>query len=174
MKSEIATGLHPEVIRVLKTDTCPSLSGKSKLTYHIGCKADEQIQLRVHGNTGKGYFSKEWVAFSSISQALSRVPKDKAITSTSFKGVFQGKSVNSAGFLLAVLKNEALIRPLKDKRRCYELLDATDFISEVKALMGSSTGTVAKKPAATPQKATKPARSPAIQKQPASTKAQKA
>ena len=117
MKSEITTGLHPDVIRGLNAGTSASPSGKAKLTNHIGFKADEQIQLRVHGNTGKGYFSKEWVAFSSISQALSRVPKDKAITSTSFKGVFQGKSVNSAGFLLGVLKNEALIRPLKDKRR---------------------------------------------------------
>lgn len=164
-------------IRVLRTDTCPSLSGKSKLTYHIGCNPEQQIQFRVHANTGKGYFSKEWVAFNSISQVLSRVPKDKAITSASFKGIFQGKSVNSAGFLLAVLKNEALIRPLKDMRRCYELLDATDFIAEVNALMESPAGSTAKavkKTTATAQKATKPADSAAIQKQPRKAKAQKA
>ena len=36
-------------IRILKTATCPSLSGQSKLTYNIACNLDSQIQFRVSG-----------------------------------------------------------------------------------------------------------------------------
>lgn len=160
MKSEIVTVPGPDNIRVLKTATCPSLSGKSKLTYHVGW--DSEIQLRVHANSAKGFFSREWVSLRNVSQALGKIPKDQAITSASFSSLFQGRSVNTPGFLLAALKSEGLVRPSKDKRRCYELCDATDFIAEVQALMGSPAGAsatskpkhiaAAKKPAAGIQK----------------------
>ena len=44
-------------MRVLSTGTCDTLSGSSKLTYHIGCMPDGEIYLRVHSNTGGGFFS---------------------------------------------------------------------------------------------------------------------
>ena len=59
---------------IVKVDSCPSLTGKSTLTYHIGCNADE-IQIRVHANTGGGYFSKEWIAFSVIQETLAKQSK---------------------------------------------------------------------------------------------------
>lgn len=34
-------------VRIVKVCTCPSLSGRSELTYHIGC-VGEAIQLRVY------------------------------------------------------------------------------------------------------------------------------
>lgn len=36
-----------ESIRILKKANCPTLSGKSKLTYHIGCTADSEIYLSI-------------------------------------------------------------------------------------------------------------------------------
>jgi hypothetical protein len=174
MKSEIVTNPNPDTTRVLKTATCPSLSGKSKLTYQVGCKVDGQIQLQVQSNTGKGYFSKEWVALNSISVLLSKVPAGKFITSASFKSLFKGKSVNTAGFLTAVMRHEGLIRPMKDKRRCYELLDAADFIAEVNALMESSVGAGGTAKPKPEKKATATVQKTAIQKQPGKTKAQKA
>lgn len=174
MKSEIVTNPNPDTMRVLKTATCPSLSGKSKLTYQLGCKFDGQIQLQVQNNTGKGYFSKEWVALNSISVLLGKIPVGKPITSASFKSLFRGKSVNTAGFLTAVLKHEGLIRPMKDKRRCYELLDAADFIAEVNALMESPVGAAGTAKPKPEKKPTAPVQKAAIQKQPGKTKAQKA
>ena len=53
-------------LRILKTGNCPSLSGKSKLTYHIGCTSEFEIQFRVFSNTGSGFFSNEWVSLNSI------------------------------------------------------------------------------------------------------------
>ena len=41
-------------IRILRTDTCPSLSGRSELTYEFGLQ-DKTILFHIAGN---GYLSK--------------------------------------------------------------------------------------------------------------------
>ena len=41
----------PEV-RVLTMATCSSTSGKSKLTYEIGCTPDNEVHIRIASNTG--------------------------------------------------------------------------------------------------------------------------
>ena len=61
----------PEV-RVLKTATCASTSGKSKLTYEVGCTPDSEVHVRITANTGSGAISKNWVAFRAIREVLAR------------------------------------------------------------------------------------------------------
>lgn len=80
--------------RILKEGTCPSLSGRSLLTYHIGCTDDSAIHIRVHHNTGQGYFSREWISFASIGEVLGT---GTGLTADTFRATFQGKSVNTAG-----------------------------------------------------------------------------
>ena len=46
-------------IKILKTDTCPSISGKSTLKYQIGADADDAIHLRITGSSGGGFFSND-------------------------------------------------------------------------------------------------------------------
>ena len=123
----------PAPIRILKIGTCPSLSGKSELTYHVGCKAAAEVQLRAYANTGGGYFNKEWTPLAIVQQLLAKVPGDKAITSFVLHPLFQGRSVNTAAFLFAALKAEGLVQPGKDKG--YQCTDATAFFTEVKALI---------------------------------------
>jgi hypothetical protein len=41
--------------------------------------------------------------------------------------LFQGRSMNSPAFLLAVLKAEGLVKPLGDKKRGYERVDSAEF-----------------------------------------------
>ena len=53
-------------MRILKVDSGPSLSGKSMLTYQVGVDEQGQIHIRILGNTGRGYFSKDWVAHQAI------------------------------------------------------------------------------------------------------------
>ena len=50
-------------VRVLKSGTCPSLSGKSKLGYEVGCGLTSDLYVRVCKNSGTGFFSKDWVAW---------------------------------------------------------------------------------------------------------------
>ena len=61
------------------------MSGSSQLTYHIGCMPDGEIYLRVHGNTGGGFFSQEWISLRDIHRALEKRPEGKPITSILLK-----------------------------------------------------------------------------------------
>lgn len=113
-------------MRILKIDNCPTLSGKSSLTYHLGVTAKSDIHIRVFANTGGGYFSQEWIAWKAIQTALKKLPADKSLTSMALIPLFKGKSANTPGFLLAVLRNEGLVEG-----------DAKPFLDRIDALVAS-------------------------------------
>ena len=94
-------------MKILKTGECQSLSGKSTLTYQIGLKGDE-IHIALTGNTGKGIFNKDWFDIEKIYSLLAS--QNKPITSGSLHGLFEGRSSNSAGFILAVLLKEGILK----------------------------------------------------------------
>ena len=71
----------------------------------------------------------------------------KPITFGTLLPIFKGQSVNTAGFLLAVLKHEGLVRPIAESPRCYERADARTFFAEVKALIGPAAKTAKAKAA---------------------------
>ena len=128
----------PEVeMRILKIATCPSMSGKSKLTYNIGISPDSEIQFRIFGNSAAGAFNQDWVSLSAIRQAIAKAPGEKEITSFLLFPLYQGKSVNTPSFLLAVLKNEGLVQPSTTKRRRHEWVDETRFVAEMQAWAAS-------------------------------------
>ena len=121
-------------LRILRIATCGSLSGRSTLTYHIGViEANSEIQLRLFANTAKGYFCKDWVSMALIDLLLSEA---KSFSSGDVKRLFfQGKSVNSGGFVLAALRHEGLIRTSEGSLRSYERLDPTAWHEEIAALI---------------------------------------
>lgn len=137
-------------IRILKAGICPSVSGKSKLTYHFGCDADSQVFLRVHANSSSGYFSREWIGMAAIQQVFANVPADKGITSFLLHSLFEGKSQNNAGFLFAVLVAEGLVQPSPDKQRSYQCTDGKQFAAEVSALIASGASLKVDEPVAKP------------------------
>lgn len=136
-ETESDTEIGPDV-RILKTAPCPSLSGKSKLTYNIGCNTAGEIQFQVAGNDGGGYWNADWVSQSSIQAVLDKQPKGKGITSATFRAIYPSKSTNSPGFLAAVLLHCGLLQPSKDKARCYEMRDPKAFIEGVNELLESA------------------------------------
>jgi len=123
-------------IRVLKTATCQSLSGKTTLTCEIGVDGAE-ILARVTRSSGSGTFSKDWVALSRIHAALEKNGA-RPITLATLGPLFRGLSANTAGFLLAVLKHEGLVRAREDQARAYERLDGKAFFAEVAKLTGAA------------------------------------
>ena len=136
MQTSKLINLDPS-IRILKVATCPSLSGKSTLTYHIGCNSESDIQFRIVNNTGGGFFSKEWLSLNAIFQAFDKKAVDKPIISLLLYPLFQGKSLNTPAFLLAVLKQEGLVSPLEDHPKHYERLPSEAFMAEIEKLIQS-------------------------------------
>lgn len=100
--------------RILKKGTCPALSGKSTLTYHLGCDAKKAVHVRITENSGGGFFSQEWVALQDIQQALRG---DSPVSAIRLMPLFRGQSVNTPGFLIAVLTAE---------KSCADALRPTD------------------------------------------------
>ena len=80
-----------DTMRVLSTGTCDTLSGSSRLTYHIGSLPDGEIYLRVHSNTGGGFFSQEWISLRDILTALKKRPDGRPITSILLNPLFRGR-----------------------------------------------------------------------------------
>jgi hypothetical protein len=112
------------LIRVLKTDNCPSLTGRSTLGYELGLKDESDLYLRLVSNTGSGFFSKEWIACSVIEQLITGAAE---LTSTSFKALFPNKSVNTGGFVMAVVKALGLIQTNVLNTRWHEQVAEASF-----------------------------------------------
>lgn len=152
-------------MRILKIASCPTLSGKSTLAYHIGCNGDAdkvnlEIYLKIHTNDGGGLFSNEWISYRAIQDVLDKHPADKPITSFILHSLFHGRSANNRSFLLAILTQEKLVKQSAEKQRQYERIDPAEFIAEVEALMASGVDLkVDDKPvAATGKKAASPSK----------------
>lgn len=128
-------------ITVIKTAQCPSLSGKSTLTYQIGFKpkekGDPELFFRIQSNTGNGYFSDHWVAAADLHDAIEQAPGNGLLCATSLIGQCKGKSINTSGFLLAVLKHEQLIDTSPRNKRYYEPCKSDRFIAEVHTAIDS-------------------------------------
>lgn len=133
---------HKEVpndvqLRILKIGSCPSLSGRSELTYHVGCDAKGDIHLRVVANTGSGQFNADWVGISVIEKLLAADPSDQPMSSAVLHVLFRGKSSNSSAFLFAVLKAETLVSIGAEKDSGYLIGDIDTFKQTMSALIAS-------------------------------------
>jgi len=135
-------------MRVLKTATTKTLSGKSTLTYQVGSE-DDELHVRITKNTGGGgIFSDEWISLNDIRSVLDEKPEGTPVTSFILQPLFKGKSVNTPAFLLAALVHEKLLRPMKGKKRNHE--PAEDFTAKVEKMTSSKV-----KPKATTKRPTK-------------------
>lgn len=96
-----------DLVRVIRVGQCPSVSGRSTLTYHLGQLGDDGAHyVRIHDNTGRGMFARDWVSASDIRAVLEG---DAPLTSSAFKPLYLGRSVNTGGFLMAALRDLGVI-----------------------------------------------------------------
>ena len=122
-------------IRVVKTAQCPSNSGRSQLTYQLGRDTEGRLYVKIHGNSNKGYFNAEWVGVDRILTKLSE--QQSSFSSLPLKALFEGKSINTPHFMVAILLAEGLlIRDIHNSR--YFILGNVDgFMARVEALIGN-------------------------------------
>jgi hypothetical protein len=124
----------PEPMRILRIATCPSLSGRSELTYHVGCNESGAIHFRLWGNTAAGMFSNIWFSMADVSQLLSVTD---GITSTTLQDLWAQTSRNNAGFTLAMLQGEGLVEKSLTTPRTYRTVDPAAFLHGINALVAS-------------------------------------
>jgi hypothetical protein len=129
-------------IRTIKTNNCESLSSKSKLEYQIGCQGDADLSIRITKNSGGGWFSGEWVSLKRMIGALES--SNQPLTSYPIQTLFNGKSVNTAAFLFAALKEEGLLIKSTENPRTYVLQPVGPFVQSLKTLAKSSESSKAK------------------------------
>ena len=135
-------------MRILKTSSCKSITGKSSLTYQVGATPDDDIYIRITKNTGAGQFSDEWIKVEDIQKALAEGHKGEPLTSFLLQTLFKGRSVNTPAFIMAALTQEKLLCALKGKKRGHEFLDPEGFDSRMQKLVsGKGTTSRAKKKA---------------------------
>ncbi len=135
--------------RILKIASCPSRTGASTLTYHIGCDEDQNLFIRLFGNSGNGYFNKDWIALDDIEAALRESP----FTSYALRAVYPHQSTNSPGFLLAALLEEKLVT--LTEKRCYLRGDFEAFQAAMQTLIESDASLNDKPPKITQKRSIK-------------------
>lgn len=124
-------------IETIHTGECPSLSGRSTLTYAIGRNPEDQsLYLRIVTNSGGGMFCNEWSSGSAI-DAL--VQSSTVLISRSMCELHAGRSINTGGFVLSVLKHLGLVRVNTENSRHHELVPGTTFEQVALEVMGQAT-----------------------------------
>lgn len=144
----------PAALRVLKVGQCPSITGASQLTYHIGCNEQGALAISIQANSSSGYFSEEWVSLKAIEETLMQT--DSPFSSIALKPLYQGKSQNNPGFLMAILLHLGLVGKSGDKLRSFNQQSFEAFIEKHKPSQsinpktdtGSANPTVTDKPSA--------------------------
>jgi hypothetical protein len=131
MKGEI---MNEQPMRILKTDSCPSLSGRSILTYHIGHKGKD-VYFSLAENSKAGVLSREWLPQEKIKQLLAAEEYSFTSRSSSLHTLYKGHSINSGGFMLAVLLKEGLVGYAKGKKRNYCRCDSSTFDAAIQPLI---------------------------------------
>jgi len=104
-------------LKIVSTSKCPTISGKSNLTYNVGIDDEGHFFIRILSNDGGGFFSKEWVSMDAVKALLSGIPVDHEISSLHLVPLFKGKSVNTPGYLLAALFNEKMLTLIPGMKR---------------------------------------------------------
>jgi hypothetical protein len=117
-RASISAPPDTNVYLSLKLASCSKAGQRAsgKIDYRLLTNSERgELFLTIVDNDGAGYFSREIVAFSKIEHCLATVPADKPFPAKVLQPAFSGRSVNNAGFLLAVLKAEGLLIPVPDK-----------------------------------------------------------
>ena len=123
-------------IQAIHTGECPSLSGQSTLTYAIGRHPEDQsLHLRIVANTGGGMFCEDWSSGEAI-DAL--VQSSTVLISRSMCELHTGRSINTGGFVMAVLKQLGLVRVNAENSRHHELVPGTTFEQVALEAMGQA------------------------------------
>jgi hypothetical protein len=117
-------------IEIVATQKTKTISGKTTLTYHLGKDEESNPWVRAWSSSGSGFFSNEYLLISRIIEILEQ-QKGASFTSFVFQPLFKGKSVNTPGFLVAILLAEKIIALEPGKQRKYVYVSADKLLANI-------------------------------------------
>ena len=138
--NEIDTQTEAEVdpIQTIFQGECPSLSGRSTLSYTIGRHTEDgTLHLRITDNSGKGMWCKDWAPASAIQEVVLGA---FGLTGASFHCLHEGRSKNTGGFILGVIKALGLVRGNAENTRIHEHVPGATFEKVVTTLIAQANG----------------------------------
>lgn len=121
----------PPALQPIKTATCPSLTGTSKISYKIATDSSRNIHFQIIKNSQSGHFSEEWIAYSDAKADFPIGP----FSSVPLRSLYQNKSLNTPGFLLAALLNEGVVEKEPGKRLLFRTCPDDAFLAEMQKLI---------------------------------------
>ncbi len=131
----------PEDLTPIKTATCPSLTGTTKISYKIAIDtsptdSSSNLYFQILKNSNTGKFSEEWIAYNDAKSALPIGP----FSSAPLRALYRNKSLNTPGFLLAALLNEDIVEREPGKQLLFRFKSDKAFMAEMEELAGSVAG----------------------------------
>ncbi len=101
-----------QAVWLLKAGTAMKLGKQAAggVDYQILADGERTVlMIRIIGNGGGGYFSKEVLPFSNIEACIEQQKQGQPFPSKLLQTAFTGRSSNNAGFLAAILRAEGLL-----------------------------------------------------------------
>ena len=139
-----AEDLQVDPVEQIYEGQCPSISGRSTLTFAIGRHAqDGTLHLRILSSSGGGMVCKDWVAASKIDAA---VIGEEAITGKALQVLQKGRSINFGPYCLGICIHLGLVRANAENSRIHEHVPTTTFSKMALALIGSESTEPVPKP----------------------------
>ena len=133
-------------IKVIASKSCPSLSTNSTISYQLGRDSTDALHIRLHENSGGGFFNDDWHSAQELADALRSVAGEESITSRVLAPLFRGRSANTPSFFAAVLRSEGALLPYRNMSRRHVVGDLDAFLKQSNPKKASS------KPARTARK----------------------
>jgi hypothetical protein len=123
-------------LRIAKIGECDSLSGLSRLGYRIEYAVDsKRIFVRVVSNSSSGKFNADAVSLEDVGKCIADIGSQGTFKASAFSNLLPGKSVNTPGFIAALLVAEGLIGRDTTEPRLYVRNDATMWLAEIEKLI---------------------------------------
>jgi len=142
-------------IKVIASKSCPSLSTNSTITYQLGRDSSDALHIRLHENSGGGFFNDDWHSAQELADALRSVADEESVTSRALAPLFHGRSANTPAFFAAVLRNEGALLPYRNMARRHVVGDLNAFLKQTDPKKSAAQPATRAKP--TPKKKKAPA-----------------
>ena len=138
------TAIEVDPIEQIYEGQCPSISGRSTLTFAIGRHAqDETLHLRIVRNSGGGMSCTDWASASDIEAIVKGATE---LTAKSFHVLHPGKSINTGALIKAIVLDLCLLRATESNSRLHEHVPTTTFAGVAMARIGSESTEPVPKP----------------------------